>query len=145
MNDIDEIIYFSQKTIEWINNKTKIVKTKKSLTSKQISNINNLNKKLQWEFKQMNNFIKILLLVVLMTYECSKANDLHLAWDNPICSNDTNIVVELWHSTDLINWSIKDVVPSSQTNYITPFSYECEFFKIRNKDLTSGNVSVWSY
>jgi hypothetical protein len=88
--------------------------------------------------------MKKLFLIILTCCKCG-AEDLHLAWDNPICSNDTNIVVELWHSTDLINWSIKDVVPSSQTNYITPFSYECEFFKIRNKDLTSGNVSVWSY
>ena len=89
--------------------------------------------------------MRLISLIVLIMYECCNATELHLAWDNPIYSNDTNIIVELWHSIDLINWTIKDVVPSSQTNYFTPCNLDQEYFKIRNRELTTGLASVWSY
>jgi hypothetical protein len=87
--------------------------------------------------------MKMLLLILFVACQgCAK--DAQLVWTNEPYLKSTNIVVEIWSSSDLNNWSLKDTVPASQTNYIISCNLPQEFFKIRNKDINNGFTSYWS-
>jgi hypothetical protein len=87
--------------------------------------------------------MKILLLFLFVTCQgCAK--DAQLVWTNEPYLKSTNIVVEIWSSPDLNNWSLKDTVSVSQTNYTISLNSPQEFFKIRNKDTNNNITSRWS-
>jgi len=87
--------------------------------------------------------MKMLLLVLFVACQgCAK--DAQLVWTNEPYLKSTNIVVEIWSSPDLNNWSLKDTVPASQTTYTISCNLPQEFFKIRNKDINNGFTSYWS-
>jgi hypothetical protein len=83
-------------------------------------------------------------VLLALCFWCSTyAYEFTLAWDNPY--NNTNLVVELWSSCDMINWTLKETLANGQTNYVVSCTKDQEYFKIRNLDLSSGQVSEWSH
>ena len=86
--------------------------------------------------------MKKLIIIVCTVAVLSRGYGLGIEWTNQY--NDTNIVVEVWSSTNLVNWNLKTNIPSATTNYMIIKPLNQEFFKIRNKNLSNGYVSIWS-
>jgi hypothetical protein len=80
--------------------------------------------------------------------QINNTNHIMLIWnnDNVITSyiNVSNIVVEIWSSFNLTDWTLKDTVPVTQTNYVVSMLADKEFFKIRNRDTRYNIYSAWS-
>ena len=54
----------------------------------------------------------------------------------------TNIVFEIWQSTDLVNWNQVDEV--TQTQWQIPPGQQQQFFKVRARNTISGLESFWN-
>jgi len=86
--------------------------------------------------------MKIVALITLASLAVGcVSRGIELQWTN---TETKPIVVEIWSSTDLKNWHLKDVVPAAQTNYVLSATNSQEFFKIRNANPQTGICSEWS-
>jgi hypothetical protein len=63
---------------------------------------------------------------------------LFLAWNYAV---NSNIVFEVWHSSDLVNWS---ELAETQNTSITVGGQPQEFFRVRARDLKTGLTSDWA-
>ena len=80
------------------------------------------------------------IILALILSGCA-SRSIELQWTN---TETVPIMVEIWSSTDLSNWHLKDMVPAGQTNYFLMATNSQEFFKIRNVNPRTGVCSDWS-
>lgn len=72
----------------------------------------------------------------------SKWNFLLALWLVWNASTSPNVVYEIWHSTDLTFWTPAAETPDTQ--WQIPAGKKQEFFKVRARDLYTGQVSDWN-
>jgi len=86
--------------------------------------------------------MKIVALITLASLAVGcVSRGIELQWTN---TETKPIVVEIWSSTDLKNWHLKDTVSTAQTNYVFRTTNSQEYFKIRNADPRNGFYSQWA-
>lgn len=82
---------------------------------------------------------KLLLIFALLALQAS-ARDYRITWNGD--NYPATITFEVWSSTDMVNWVKIGETPLSE--FPMKADKPREFFKVRARDLLTGDVSDWA-